>query len=196
MGEALTRKYGPLPGWAWGLIIAIAAYAFLYYKKKQAAAAAAAAQQQQGLSSNLGTVPVSNLTTTAQPMPIQLGDTFVNTSTPVTVNNPAPIVPPPPPTGTQPPAPAPPPPPAPVPTPSTKGYGLVNTVQGLMYWLGVNTAGNQIYNVGGGAPVYFGNASGLAQGSQYEQPGQDIYTPVGYGNQIAGTPQPLQQAYT
>jgi len=191
MGEALTRKYGPLPGWVWGLIVAAAAYFYLSYRKKQAAAAAAAAQQSQGLSSNLGTVPVSNLTTAAQPMPIQLGDTFVNVpqgstnvTTPVNITNP------PPPSGSLNPAPAPAAPPAPV----VPGYGLVSTVQGLMYWLGVNTKGSNVYNVGGGAPVYFGNASNLAQGPPASA-GGDIYTPVGYGNQIAGTPVALQQAY-
>jgi hypothetical protein len=98
MFEALTRKYGPLPGWAWGLIVAGVAYWYLVRRKKQQAAAAAAAAQAQGLSSNLGTVPVSNLTTSAEPMPIQMGDTFVNVpqsisqtvtpTTPITINEP------------------------------------------------------------------------------------------------------------
>lgn len=79
MLDALTRKYGPLPGWAWGLLIAGAAYWYMSRKKKQAAAAAAAQQNANNVSSNLQSVPVSNLTTAAQPMPIQLGDTFVNT---------------------------------------------------------------------------------------------------------------------
>jgi hypothetical protein len=80
MLQALTRKYGPLPGWAWGLIVIALAYFYMQYSsKKKAAAAAQQAAQNQGVSSNLGTVPVSNMTTTAQPMPIQLGDTFVNT---------------------------------------------------------------------------------------------------------------------
>lgn len=90
MGETLKRKYGPLPVWAWALIL-IGVVAWYLSNRKKAAAAAAAAQQQQAnnLSSNLGTVPVSNLTTEAQPMPIQLGDTFVSTPvsvTPKTVN--------------------------------------------------------------------------------------------------------------
>lgn len=196
MGETLKRRVGFLPIWAWGLLLVVVLALYLSYRKKQAAAAAAAqAANQNSVSSNLGTVPVSNLTTAASPMPIQMGDTFVNTTVPVspttttTINNP-----PPPATTTQP---APPPAPAPV-VKSTAGkaYGLVNTVQGLMYFLGVNTKGSQIYNVSGGAPVYFGNASALAQGAQYEQVGQDIYTPVGYGGQIASTPVALQNAYT
>lgn len=196
MGETLKRRVGILPIWAWGLILVVVLALYLSYRKKKAAAAAAAANQQTGnnLSSNLGTVPVSNLTTAAQPMPIQMGDTFVNTTVPTTVNaSPTINNPPPPATTTQP---APPPPPSPVVnSTASKAYGIVNTVQGLMYWLGVNQAGAQIYNVGGGAPVYFGNASALAQGGQYEHPGSDIYTPVGYGGQIASTPQPLQSAY-
>ena len=61
---------------------------YLSYRKKKAAAAAAAANQtaQNNLSSNLGNVPVSNLTTAAQPMPIQMGDTFVSTSVPQSIN--------------------------------------------------------------------------------------------------------------
>lgn len=79
---------GPLPVWAWALLFVAVLAFYLSSRKKKAAAATAAAQQQDqnNLSSNLGTVPVSNLTTAAEPMPIQLGDTFVSTSTPETVN--------------------------------------------------------------------------------------------------------------
>lgn len=78
MGEAITRKYGPLPAWAWGLVVMIVAFVYLQYSKKKKQAAA---QQQvaNNNSTNLGTTPVSNLTQQAQPMPIQLGDTFINT---------------------------------------------------------------------------------------------------------------------
>lgn len=78
-----------MPVWAWGLVLVVLLAAYLSYRKKQAAAAQNAANQQNNLASNLGTVPVSNLTTAAQPMPIQLGDTFVNTSVSpeTTVNN-------------------------------------------------------------------------------------------------------------
>lgn len=78
MGEALTRKVGPLPTWAWGLVVMIAALAYMTYKKKKTAAATQA-QAANNASTNLGTTPVSNLTQQAQPMPIQLGDTFINT---------------------------------------------------------------------------------------------------------------------
>ena len=82
LAETLKQKAGPLPVWAWAGL-GTAGLAFYLYRRKQqqAAAAAAAAQQQPMDSSNLGTVPVSNLTTNAAPMPIQMGDTFVNTST-------------------------------------------------------------------------------------------------------------------
>lgn len=197
MGETLRRRFGPLPVWAWGLILVVLLAAYLSYRKKQAAAAAAAAAaQSQSLSSNLGTVPVSNLTTAAQPMPIQMGDTFVSTTVPNTVNvSPSTTVNNNPPAATIQPAPVPTPSPAVNVTPPNYGYGLVNTVQGLMAWLGVNTAGSKIFNVGGGAPVYFGNASALAQGSQYEKPGEDIYTPVGYSGQIASTALPIGTPY-
>jgi len=191
MLEALTRKYGPLPGWAWGLIVAGIAYWYLLRRKQAAATAAANQANQQGLSSNLGSVPVSNLTTQAQPMPIQMGDTFVNVpQSSVNVTTPVNVTNPPPPTGSLPPA----PPPGPHPTINV-GYGIVSTAQGLMDWLGVNTKGSKVFNVGGGAPVYFGNAANLATGAQYEQPGYDIYTPVGYGNQVASTAIPLSQPY-
>lgn len=87
IGETLTDRIGPLPGWAWGLIGIGGAGGYFYYRrKKQAAAQQQAAQQAATTSSNLGTVPVSNLTQQAQPMPIQLGDTFVNVGNPKGVN--------------------------------------------------------------------------------------------------------------
>jgi hypothetical protein len=88
MGETLRKRFGPLPVWAWALAFVVVVAIYLIYRKNQANAAAAAAAAQQGssASSNLGTVPVSNLTTEAQPMPIQMGDTFVNTTVPNTVN--------------------------------------------------------------------------------------------------------------
>lgn len=200
MGETLRRRVGFLPVWAWALLLVVVLALFLSYRKQKAAQAAAQqnAQNQNNVSSNLGTVPVSNLTTVAQPMPIQMGDTFVNTSVPETVNvSPSTTVNNQPPAMTMQPAPPPAPPPPPV-VPNTQpkqpGYGLVNTIQGLMVWLGVNTAGNQVYNVGGGAPVFFGNASSLSQGLP-SGTGQDIYTPVGYQNQVASSPELLRSAY-
>lgn len=90
MGDTLKRRFGPLPVWLWAVIFVALLAAYLMHRRSQAAAAAAAQQQaSNNLSSNLGTVPVSNLTTAAQPMPIQLGDTFVSTPvsvTPKTVN--------------------------------------------------------------------------------------------------------------
>jgi len=79
LAETLKQKAGPLPVWAWAGL-GTAGLAFYLYRRKQqqAAAAAAAAQQQPMDSSSLGTVPVSNLTTSAAPMPIQMGDTFTN----------------------------------------------------------------------------------------------------------------------
>jgi nucleoid-associated protein YgaU len=84
MVETLTQKAGPLPVWAWAGLGTGGLAWYMSSRKKKAAAAAAAAQSQQGLgdSSNLGTVPVSNLTQAAQPMPIQMGDTFVDVNNP------------------------------------------------------------------------------------------------------------------
>jgi hypothetical protein len=88
MGETLRQKLGPVPVWTWALAFVAVLYFYLKYRKNKATAAAAAANAQTGgaMPSNLGNVPVSNLTTTAQPMPIQMGDTFVNTTVPNTVN--------------------------------------------------------------------------------------------------------------
>jgi nucleoid-associated protein YgaU len=117
MADTLTRKAGPLPVWGWAAIGTAGLAGFLIYRQRKAAAAAAAAQAQQGLdSSNLGTVPVSNLTTSAQPMPIQMGDTFVDVDTTQQNQNnppPGPVKGSPPPPGKKPvptPKPSPPPP--------------------------------------------------------------------------------------
>ncbi|HEV2370049.1 MAG TPA: hypothetical protein VGR90_09225 [Acidimicrobiales bacterium] len=73
------------------------------------------------------------------------------------------------------------PPPA---APTSAGYGEVDTAQGPMDWLGV--WGSPTYQVGGGAPVYFGNSGSLAQGNP--QPGEDVYTPVGYSSLVSAKP--------
>jgi hypothetical protein len=160
MGETLKRRVGFLPVWAWALLLVVLLAAYLSYRKNKAAAAAAAnAQAASGnLSSNLGTVPVSNLTTAAQPMPIQMGDTFVSTTIPqsvnvspsTTVNNqipaptmlPAPLPAPSPVVAATAPAPA----PAPAPPPQTLpgyGAGLGQLLQNNPGLLSANTPGGQ-----------------------------------------------------
>lgn len=82
IADTLTHKVGPAPVWLWvtGGVALLVGYE-VYRKRQQ--------QNNQdntttsALSSNTGQ-PISNLTTEAQPMPIQMGDTFVQT----TVNNP------------------------------------------------------------------------------------------------------------
>jgi hypothetical protein len=68
--------------------------------------------------------------------------------------------------------------------PAQVGFGEVDTSQGPMDWLGV--WGQPIYQVGGGAPVYFGNATTLAQGNP--MPGQDVYTPVANSGLVSAKP--------
>lgn len=78
----------------------------------------------------------------------------------------------------------------PAPTPTQYGYGEVPTSLGEMVWLGVTGAGGSTgadYQVGGGAPVYFGNASSLAQGGT-TQAGVDVYVPVAYAPQVSAKP--------
>ena len=116
MGQTLTTRLGPLPVWAWTGIGVGGLGLYLYHQRSKAAAeqAAQANADNQGLgSSDLGTVPISNLTTAAQPMPIQMGDTFVDVN--VNDTDPKQGIPPgeKPPPGTKPkPTPAPPKPPA------------------------------------------------------------------------------------
>jgi len=71
-------------------------------------------------------------------------------------------------------------------TPTYNYPSIVQTADGSMYALGEwpNTTSN--YQVYGGAPVYFGDATTLAQGPQYEKPGNYIYTPVQYKSDIYG----------
>jgi nucleoid-associated protein YgaU len=89
IGETLKQKAGPLPVWAWA-VIGTGGVAFYLYRKNKAAAAAAQQDTSGTDQSNLGNVPISNLSTGAAPMPIQMGDTFVNVSQPPDTDNPSP----------------------------------------------------------------------------------------------------------
>jgi hypothetical protein len=183
VGESpLKRKIGPLPAWGWGVVVLIMVGAYLYYRKKKAASAQASAQaNSQGVSSNLGTVPVSNLTVGAEPMPIQMGDTFVNTGNPSGTNTqtPTPTNQGPPPAGNLPP-----------PTPG--GGGPPNPVQNP-YPVGTQVAPNEkiiqsiydpLYNtwinltsMGG---LYVG-PKGAAQGSAYGKVKGPVIATLGQG---------------
>lgn len=79
IGETLTHKIGPLPVWVYaGLGVTGLAVVMARKKKKTATTADQAAQQAaSSTGSNLGAVPISNLTTAASPMPFQTGDVFV-----------------------------------------------------------------------------------------------------------------------
>jgi len=64
---------------------------------------------------------------------------------------------------------------------------IEQTAQGPMYVLGPGPDGPNDYHVYGGAPVYFGNANQLAQGTADQFPGGFYaYTPVAYKNMIVG----------
>jgi hypothetical protein len=59
-----------------------------------------------------------------------------------------------------------------------------------MVWLGVTGAGGSTgsdYQVGGGAPVYFGNAQANSIGGT-SQAGIDVYTPVAYEDLVSSAP--------
>jgi hypothetical protein len=75
--------------------------------------------------------------------------------------------------------------------PATPGYGYINVAGiGQSVILGNVGPGKQFtgYNVAGGAPVYFGNASNVAQGSAAEVPGSIAYTPVAYASLVGSSP--------
>ena len=74
--------------------------------------------------------------------------------------------------------------------PAQPGFGEVPTSLGEMVWLGVTGAGGSTssdYQVGGGAPVYFGNTGSLAQGG-VSTAGVDVYTPAAYSGQVSKAP--------
>lgn len=73
---------------------------------------------------------------------------------------------------------------------ATPGYGYINLPGiGQSIILGQVGQGQTFsgYNVGGGAPVYFGNANGVAQGSQGEVAGNYAYTPVAYASLVGSS---------
>ena len=76
-------------------------------------------------------------------------------------------------------------------TPATPGYGYINLPGiGQSVILGQITDASQDftgYNVGGGAPVYFGNANGAAQGPGGETQGNYAYTPVAYAGLVGSS---------
>lgn len=72
----------------------------------------------------------------------------------------------------------------------TFGQGIIDTVNGPMVWLGVTGQGGSTahtYQVGGGAPVYFGNAQANAIGGT-SQAGIDVYTPVADEDLVSSAP--------
>lgn len=74
--------------------------------------------------------------------------------------------------------------------PKTFGQGIIDTINGPMVWLGVTGAGGSTastYQVGGGAPVYFGNAQSNAIGGT-TQAGIDVYTPVADEDLVSSNP--------
>jgi hypothetical protein len=86
----------------------------------------------------------------------------------------------------------PPPPPTAPAAPSQPGYG-VTTINGQQYViLGEAAPGSNPYNVGGGAPVYYGNANNIAQGKaaaqQAASTGGYEYVPIAYASQVGATP--------
>ena len=82
------------------------------------------------------------------------------------------------------------PPPATGTTAKNEGYGTI-TIGGKQYAI-LGRAGQEVYQVGGGAPVYFGNGNKVEQGSAAEaaaaKSGGYAYTPIEYVSQIAAKP--------
>lgn len=83
IGATLKQKKGPLPIWAWFLILVALLALYLAHKRKAAAAATQANNQAaSGSSTNLGSNTVANLVPTAYPMPFQQGDVFTTVNVP------------------------------------------------------------------------------------------------------------------
>jgi len=70
----------------------------------------------------------------------------------------------------------------------TYGEGIIKGKTGKTFVImGSVGAGTKFtgYNVGGGAPVYFGNVTTMKQGPTNEKPGAFAYTPITYKNEVA-----------
>lgn len=78
----LRNKVGPFQLWVWGLIAFALALGFMWYRKRQQGTqqpATSGGNIPQTANVPASNVPTSNLAQTAQPMPIQMGDTYVGT---------------------------------------------------------------------------------------------------------------------
>lgn len=166
IADTLTRRLGPAPVWVWAGVGIAALVGYEVYRKRQQS------NNQNNTttsadSSNLGTTPVSNLTTQAQPMPIQMGDTFVST----TVNNQ-------PDDGSTPPSapgqPATPPPPVTTP-PKTTTQGPYPP--GNYYKLSPAAAANALNSLG--YTLYQTGAEAIAWAKAHGQPAPKV-SPTGY----------------
>lgn len=89
LGQTLTNKVGPLPTWAWAGLGTAGLAGYMVWRKKQSVNAQQAAAAANSDSSNLGNVPISNLVTAAEPMPVSSGPTFVSVTNNVPNTNPA-----------------------------------------------------------------------------------------------------------
>ena len=84
IGAKLTEHVGPLPLWSYGVIAALIAYLYMVYESNKHKADDSQAQTADTPMVSSSNVPISNLTTAAGPMPIMMGDTFVNYTVPKT----------------------------------------------------------------------------------------------------------------
>jgi hypothetical protein len=194
----MNRTIGGMPIWLWAAGLGIGVLGFLWIKKRGTsgssspgtAAQPAFTQTQevqdfQIFSALTGAQQASDLNFLGQVAGLFGGGSSTATAPPTTPSTP--VAPAPPSTGTVPPAAAP-----VVPAASAPSYGLgtVQTAQGPMIWLGTTGPGGSTssdYQVGGGAPVFFGNASQLAIGGT-SQANEDVYTPVAYENLVSKSP--------
>ena len=149
--------------------VALLLVVFIWYRNKKASSSSSS-----GSSLNYGPYgPPATGTGVLQPIVLNTGGSSAPTSTlnntggggsPVPAGNPA----------------------------ATPGEGIIQTALGPMIILGKETGnGPQAftgYNVGGGAPVYYGNATSLSQGASQAIAGNLVYTPAQYGQFVSATP--------
>ena len=187
MANSLTKPWHGLPVWAWlaggGVLAGLAYYMYTQHQASSAVTSGSGTSTSApsaGYSSTGGYPSYGSPATTVVPSGLQtsellqlLQDMQGLKSTPTTT-----------PTST----------PTATPTSKQPGYGIIQTAKGPMVILGQETGTGPVafsgYNVGGGAPVYYGNTKNLVQGLSQATPGNYVYTPASFGSFVSSTTHP------
>lgn len=188
-GNALTKKYGPLPGWAWALVAGVGVYVVVRYIKGKKAATTSTTT-----AAGASTTPVA----VGGPTPYAAttggggsggggssgssGGTSAG-SAPTTLTQTLGLTPK-------------------NPTQTGTGGAPVITIGGKKYRVlgqlgsGATPLSSLQYAVYGGAPVYFGNENTIKQGPTNEKTGMFAYVPTTYSNLVYKATPPAAPAKT